>query len=354
MLHRLHRFLYYASASPEEFRNILPEIHESNRKRLLAFSGVTVTFLLVMVLITSIDRSLGIRFWIYLLPLLAVTAILLVTLGPAQHHPALLRVCIYCFISVLYLFAIYVSTTSFPTQTAGTFLAFLLAIPLLFVLRPVENVILVCVYDGLFILAAALVKDSSIVPIDVVNALVFGGIGIIVSCFMLNTTIENFVIKNSLDHLANFDQLTQLQNCTCYERRLAAYPAACGRSLTCVYADANGLHALNDTQGHAAGDEMLKTVGAALQAQFGTDHTYRIGGDEFVAFAPDLEAPDLTEKLAAFSQAVQAAHYHTAVGHASCAVEGLDMDALIKTAEQQMYAAKEQFYAAAPHTRRRY
>lgn len=354
MLHRLHRFLYYASASPEEFRNILPEIHESNRKRLLAFSGVTVTFLLVMVLITSIDRSLGIRFWIYLVPLLMVTAILLAALRQAQGHPALARVCIYCFISILYLFAIYVSTMSFPTQTAGTFLAFLLAIPLLFVLRPVENVILVCVYDGLFILVAALVKDSSIVPIDVVNALVFGGIGIIVSCFMLNTTIENFVIKNSLDHLANFDQLTQLQNRTCYERRIAAYPAACGRSLTCVYADANGLHALNDTQGHAAGDEMLKTVGVALQAQFGTDHTYRIGGDEFVAFAPDLEAPDLKEKLAAFTQAVQAAHYHTAVGHASCAVEDLDMDALIKTAEKHMYAAKEQFYAAAPHTRRRY
>ena len=44
----------------------------------------------------------------------------------------------------------------------------------------------------------------------------------------------------------------------------------------------NGLKILNDTQGHAAGDEVLRLVASRLSEEFGTDNVFREGGDEFV------------------------------------------------------------------------
>ena len=67
------------------------------------------------------------------------------------------------------------------------------------------------------------------------------------------------------------------------------YPYLCQENVVCVYADANGLHELNNEQGHDAGDRMLQTVAREMQSRFGDAHTYRVGGDEFVAFVPDRE-----------------------------------------------------------------
>ena len=59
--------------------------------------------------------------------------------------------------------------------------------------------------------------------------------------------------------------------------------------LTCVYADANGLHELNNSQGHEAGDKMLKSVARALAEEFEDGSVFRIGGDEFCILTDSRE-----------------------------------------------------------------
>ena len=49
---------------------------------------------------------------------------------------------------------------------------------------------------------------------------------------------------------------------------------SCSSTLSCVYLDVNGLHELNNTRGHAAGDEMLKTVAAKVRDIFGEEYSY--------------------------------------------------------------------------------
>lgn len=251
------RFFNYAGATQEEYENIFPEICEHNRKRLLVFSGVTIFFLIAMVVITYLDPSLGFGYYIYLIPLLIILAIFLVIRFFTQTRPLLLRIMIYVFMSLLFLMAIYIGAIANKTQTAGTFLAFLLAIPMLFILRPWKNVCVIIFFDALFIFTVMQVKSPRVIPIDVINALVFGGIGIIVSTFMLMITVENFVIKDKMTFLAERDQLTKLRNRTSYEHRIPVYPGYCKKSLACIYADANGLHELNEKGGHLAGDIML-------------------------------------------------------------------------------------------------
>ena len=320
---------------------------------MLVHSGVTIFFLIIMSTITYLKPSLGFGHNIYLIPLLITIAIYLVTRFFAQSRPWLLKIMIYMFMSILYVMAIYIGTIASKTQTAGVFLTFLLAIPMLFILRPWKNVCVIIFFDTLFILTAIQVKSPNIIPIDVVDALIFGGIGIFVSTFMLMITVENYVVKDKMTSLAERDQLTKLRNRTSYEHRIPIYPQYCEKSLACIYADANGLHELNETGGHLAGDRMLQFIAGALKELFGEAHTYRIGGDDFVAFAVDMDEAVLGEKLNVFITKAEKAHYYVSVGYDIQRVGEIQMPELIKASEKKMYQEKNEFYQRTENDRRR-
>ena len=57
------------------------------------------------------------------------------------------------------------------------------------------------------------------------------------------------------------------------------------RSYGLIMCDINGLKAVNDSGGHAAGDELIKTVASCLTEVFGITNVYRMGGDEFAVYA---------------------------------------------------------------------
>ena len=100
--------------------------------------------------------------------------------------------------------------------------------------------------------------------------------------------------------------------------------------------DINGLHELNNAMGHQAGDIMLREVADEL--------TYRMGGDEYVAFAPDLSEDRLHEKVRTFSLAIEQKDYHAALGWATCETASLRMENLLRIAETRMYQAKSAYY----------
>lgn len=142
--------------------------------------------------------------------------------------------------------------------------------------------------------------------------------------------------------LAERDLLTGLLNRNSYEKNVGDYPGRCRKSLTCIYIDANGLHALNDSKGHAAGDEMLRTVAGALRDRFDEKDVYRIGGDEFVVFARDEDMESIRDKLEEVWTYLTERGYHVSVG--LCRQEQpVDMDSLVKEAEVHMYTEKDRY-----------
>jgi diguanylate cyclase (GGDEF)-like protein/PAS domain S-box-containing protein len=101
----------------------------------------------------------------------------------------------------------------------------------------------------------------------------------------------------TLERLASLDELTGLYNrrgvITVGEQLL--YEARrTGASLGVVYIDLDGLKAINDRNGHRAGDEALQAIGSILQATAGpNDVAGRIGGDEFCLLIADASAESL-------------------------------------------------------------
>lgn len=144
------------------------------------------------------------------------------------------------------------------------------------------------------------------------------------------------------EKIATTDLLTGLKNRNAYERVLQRYAAERPEPFACVYADANGLHELNNSQGHLAGDRMLQCVSDSLTKVFGTGNVYRIGGDEFLVFTK-MEESAAAEKAAEAKERVGKEGYHVSIGTAS-GEKTTAVTAIVKAAEKRMYEDKRQYY----------
>lgn len=114
-----------------------------------------------------------------------------------------------------------------------------------------------------------------------------------------------------LHQLAHHDPLTGLPNRLVFEERLESALALARRNhsrVALVFIDLNGFKAINDSLGHAAGDQVLQTTAARLHDTLrNSDSVARLGGDEFVTVleglsaerAPEDEARVIAERLLA-------------------------------------------------------
>ena len=154
---------------------------------------------------------------------------------------------------------------------------------------------------------------------------------------------------SSMDHMSRLeiagtvDSLTGALNRTSYHLRLDELNRTQPGDLACVYVDVNDLHAVNNSQGHEAGDAMLRTIASALTDAFGPHSVFRFGGDEFIILLEGTSQAALAGMTEAANAAITAAGYTVSIG-AAFAHEPDPADSLVRQAEALMYTAKYQFY----------
>ena len=90
------------------------------------------------------------------------------------------------------------------------------------------------------------------------------------------------------------DQLTGLSNRRYFQDECARLKASREFPVAVISFDLDGLKAVNDSLGHASGDQLLQTMAAFLRQFFrGGDRVYRLGGDEFATLLPSTSAAEL-------------------------------------------------------------
>ena len=160
--------------------------------------------------------------------------------------------------------------------------------------------------------------------------------------------------------LAFTDELTGLSNRTAFredlEKRMAPDKQTGEEKIlpTVVYMfDLNDLKKCNDTYGHDYGDQYIKMAADALKKIFAQEgKCYRIGGDEFCAWAPYISLDEINEKLNLLEQDIQELNKNEFVVTVSISVgyaiyqEGIDGGGLystMKRADAMMYERKQEY-----------
>lgn len=158
--------------------------------------------------------------------------------------------------------------------------------------------------------------------------------------------------KKQLEDKADTDQLTGLNNKLATERKIKEYMEKHPDSQSMMFLlDIDNFKKINDTMGHAFGDEVLRSLGQQIGSNFrASDIIGRIGGDEFMIFLKGIEDPEAirkeARKIETFFKGFQAGEYVKYAATASIGVaifpqEGADFETLYKAADQGLYKAKE-------------
>ncbi len=102
---------------------------------------------------------------------------------------------------------------------------------------------------------------------------------------------------NELQYLSEHDQLTDLYNRKYYEEELIRIDTKNNLPLAVIIANINGIKLINDSFGHAIGDELIKAVAEVItEASRKKDIICRLAGDEFIIISPTTDAVEV-EKL---------------------------------------------------------
>lgn len=159
--------------------------------------------------------------------------------------------------------------------------------------------------------------------------------------------------EERLEQLAMWDCLTGLANRTLLAKRIQRalmHAKRDGRQLAVLFADLNRFKEVNDLHGHAVGDELLKRVAQRLLGCVrATDTVARLGGDEFVMLLPQLDDPGhlavVVERITTsleqpFALGELSLKISVTVGVARYPCDGLDMSALLRHADADLYRRK--------------
>lgn len=183
------------------------------------------------------------------------------------------------------------------------------------------------------------------------GALLLLFVAILISASVIGRIRSNDT-KKELEDKADTDLLTGLNNKLATERKITEFIANNPTSKSMLFLiDLDNFKTINDTMGHAFGDEVLRTLGKQLSPMFRvTDIVGRIGGDEFMVFVKNVNTEEHiykeAKKVENFFQKFEVGEYVKYAATASIGVaifpeEGANFEKLYKAADRAVYKAKE-------------
>ena len=171
--------------------------------------------------------------------------------------------------------------------------------------------------------------------------------------FILASELYSYRMIDKLHILSSTDMLTGVMNRNEMNNYIDALSGSSSKkSVGVLFADLNGLKAVNDGDGHVAGDTLLKNAANALREVFAVHEIFRAGGDEFVVVMTAVTEDELNEKeqrLRAVTEKYDDLIFAIGTAYDS---DVRNVRAALHNADERMYADKKLYYEMHPEKKR--
>ena len=196
-------------------------------------------------------------------------------------------------------------------------------------------------------------KDGRIIYVRTSRQLLYKDGKVVGITAVMTDLTERKKMEQKLEEMATHDFLTGLPNRVLLTDRFTMAAALAQRSkerLAVMSLDLDKFKTINDTLGHEAGDQVLKTVSTRLTGIIrASDTLARIGGDEFVLVMLETNHPKDATAIAqkildSFAQPLLIGDHRvelsTSIGVATYPEDGQDLETLVKNSDAAMYYSK--------------
>ncbi|MBC9033718.1 GGDEF domain-containing protein [Sphingomonas sp. JC676] len=195
------------------------------------------------------------------------------------------------------------------------------------------------------------VLHGELFAIEAILVLMITSLSLQTVAHLYSSSVEHHTARHDMAQLAKHDPLTGLANRLLLRERLQASRAARGKDRLAVhFIDLDGFKAINDNQGHPAGDAVLVEVARRLASMLRAEDTVaRLGGDEFVVIQGSIDHADQAEMLARriirnlsvpYSIDGKTLGLSASIGIALSPDAGDDLERLLGCADAALYRAK--------------
>ena len=373
MFERIKKLFLFDTSACGDVAKVRSQVTDDDRKFAVIWSSAEIIYWGFCLIMSFREKSFGLCRTAYLFGIILaffawICTVLFMRRLPRLIHPA--KALIYTsLLGGSLLIAWFMLQAN--EGTIMIFAAMLIA-PVFFVSNTLTNLIM-AVAD---IIAASLLLSHGIEPEvcrwAVTDLIIFSSIGVTLGHFINKARFERYVFAESAVQLAesnaklaqlqtryaNYDQMTELRNRRKFSEIEDIFKNDMPPYCCLVMVDINGLKKTNDTLGHEAGDELIIGTGDCLQKHFSEiGSVYRLGGDEFciILTDPEVKVEKYLRRLdedgrkwkGRFVDGISVSY-----GYASTE-EFSDFRAIMKAADQRMYASKKEYYLSSGQDRRK-
>lgn len=207
----------------------------------------------------------------------------------------------------------------------------------------------------LFVVLIVLVPTIATLVVKISPEVRYGYVDAALSLAVIYEIIETRLIAEELANVMMFNNISVTDHLTGLRNRRGYQEIIDGLSkednVGIAFIDINSLKAVNDNQGHAAGDALIVKVSSIITKTVTSGHTCRMSGDEFVCIVEHADKETFENNMSSLRAIFDENDRIAALGYDFGI--GSEYLKILKSAEQMMYADKEDYYKQTGKDRRR-
>lgn len=354
MLSKIKDFLVstfvYAGITKEEYDAIRSAREEKNKGILLLTSCLGTVVFCGLFVLSFFEGAYSHNTILYACLFICETLIFIFAWKFLKQKPDFIIPITYLSIFAVFAYAIILGTFNSKELTSTTFCVFLIAIPMIVMDRPWRLIAFNAVQVVIFCICSYTQKQPEIYSVDILNAVSFFFLGAVLNTYMIKTKAKELTLRRYIEHDRDTDPLTLLFNKAAVGREITDHITNGGTGVF-MFVDLDNFKKINDTYGHAFGDDILHEFGDCIRRVFRhTDILGRFGGDEFIIFLPnpiddDVVSTRAQELLDLMNENIkiedETIDFHASIGIAKCPSNGTTYEDVMAKADQALYYSKK-------------